>query len=78
MISVIFRYFNQDGEEKIAIGSLEYFKTTVKVSKQLVERLAWEHSEEWWSKMVSMQQEELFTLLTETLKSDVLHTFHPN
>jgi hypothetical protein len=78
MISIIFRYYDKDGEEKLSIGSIDYFKQKVKTSKQLVERLAWEHNNERRETLRDMTQEQIVDVLTNTLQSDVLHTFHPN
>ncbi len=78
MISVIFRYFDENWDEKISIGSSEYFKQKVKTAKQLVERLAREHTDELRHQMIKMEQAELATLLSNILKKELLHIFHPN
>lgn len=78
MISIIFRYYNENGDERLSIGSYDHFKQKMKTAQQLVEWLAWEHTEQWRSNLTKMNGEELMNVLHNTLESDDLHKFHPN
>lgn len=78
MISVIFRYYNEQGDEMVSIGSVDFFHQKMETAKQLIERLAREHDEKLWQKLKAMSQSELYQVLVDTLNGDVLHTIHPN
>lgn len=78
MQSVIFTFINCEGDECVSIGSMQYFKSTRKTCKQLVNAIAWNHSEDDREVMMSGTQDELYTALMNTLKNNQLHVFYPN
>lgn len=78
MQSVIFEYVNKDGDECISIWSMEYFITTCKNCKQIINALQRQHSEEDWEMMINARQNELFYMLCYAIKNNTKHVLYPN
>lgn len=68
MQSIIFTFINQDWNECVSIGSMEYYKTAQKYSKQIVNTLLWNHNKNDWDIISNLNQNALYSALVNTIK----------
>lgn len=78
MQSVIFKFIDNDWEEKLSIGSIKYMKEKKKTCRQLVSYLGWEHTEEQRRYLVDLPIEELYIVLTSAMENNSEKVFYPN
>lgn len=74
----MFRYYDENGDEKLSIGSQKYFDTVMKTAIQLVEYLRIEHSEEQREKIMFAGDEQVMKALIATLNQKTPFIIHPN